>query len=145
MRIFTLLIGILLCFFVNAQSLDSLPNFVVISELQDTMALLNNKDINIINKVFHERNILDSLNFINDSIIKELTLIKINQDNIIKQQKIIIQNDSLIKLQYQLAISNNTEIVDKLNKEIVKQKNRKIIWQSTSGGLLLTLLIILLI
>ena len=128
-----------------AQSLDSLKHVVVVTELQDTMALINNDDINIINKVFYERNILDSLNSVNDSLIRKLDLVRINQDNIIQKQKAVIQNDSLIKIQYKLAIDDRNKIIQDNQKAIKNQKNQKIIWQSTTGALTLALLLVLLI
>ena len=110
-----------------AQSLDSLKHVVVVTELQDTMALINNDDINIINKVFYERNILDSLNSVNDSLIRKLNLVRINQDNIIQKQKAVIQNDSLIKIQYKLAIDDRNKIIQDNQKAIKNQKNQKVI------------------
>ena len=128
-----------------AQSLDSLKHVVVVTELQDSMALINNNDINIINKVFHERNILDSLNSVNDSLIRKLDLVRINQDNIIQKQKAVIQNDSLIKIQYKLAIDDRNKIIQDNQKAIKNQKNQKVIWQSTTGALAIALLVVLLI
>lgn len=128
-----------------AQSLDSLKHVVVVTELQDTMALINNDDINIINKVFYERNILDSLNSVNDSLIRKLNLVRINQDNIIQKQKAVIQNDSLIKIQYKLAIDDRNKIIQDNQKAIKNQKNQKVIWQSTTGALAIALLVVLLI
>lgn len=128
-----------------AQSLDSLKHVVVVTELQDTMALINNDDINIINKVFYERNILDSLNSVNDSLIRKLDLVRINQDNIIQKQKAVIQNDSLIKIQYKLAIDDRNKIIQDNQKAIKNQKNQKVIWQSTTGALAIALLVVLLI
>lgn len=141
-----LIISFMICFTgLNAQSLDSLKHVVIVTELQDSMALINNDDINTINKVFYERDVLDSLNSVNDSLIRKLNLVRINQDNIINKQKAIIQNDSLIKIQYQLAIDNRNKIIQDNQKAIKNQKNQKIIWQSTTGALTLALLLVLLI
>ena len=128
-----------------AQSLDSLKHVVVVTELQDTMALINNNDINIINKVFYERNLLDSLNSVNDSLIRKLDLVRINQDNIIKKQKAVIQNDSLMKIQYRLTIDDKNKTIQDNQKAIKNQKNQKIVWQSTTGALAIALLVVLLI
>ena len=141
-----LIISFMMCFTgLNAQSLDSLKHVVIVTELQDSMALINNDDINTINKVFYERDVLDSLNSVNNSLIRKLDLVRINQDNIIKKQKAIIQNDSLIKIQYQLAIDDRNKIIQDNQKAIKSQKNQKIIWQSTTGALTLALLLVLLI
>lgn len=141
-----LIISFMICFTgLNAQSLDSLKHVVIVTELQDSMALINNDDINTINKAFYERDILDSLNSVNDSLIRKLDLVRINQDNIIRKQKAVIQNDSLIKIQYQLAIDDRNKIIQDNQKAIKNQKNQKIIWQSTTGALAIALLVVLLI
>ena len=136
----------MMCFTgLNAQSLDSLKHVVIVTELQDSMALINNDDINTINKVFYERDLLDSLNSVNDSLIRKLDLVRVNQNNIIRKQKVIIQNDSLIKIQYQLAIDDRNKIIQDNQKAIKNQKNQKRIWQSTTGALAIALLVVLLI
>lgn len=141
-----LIISFMMCFTgLNAQSLDSLKHVVIVTELQDSMALINNNDINTINKVFYERDLLDSLNSVNDSLIRKLDLVRVNQDNIIRKQKVIIQNDSLIKIQYQLAIDDRNKIIQDNQKAIKNQKNQKRIWQSTTGALAIALLVVLLI
>lgn len=141
-----LIISFMMCFTgLNAQSLDSLKHVVIVTELQDSMALINNDDINTINKVFYERDLLDSLNSVNDSLIRKLDLVRVNQDNIIRKQKVIIQNDSLIKIQYQLAIDDRNKIIQDNQKAIKNQKNQKRIWQSTTGALAIALLVVLLI
>lgn len=136
----------MICFTgLNAQSLDSLKHVVIVTELQDSMALINNDDINTINKVFYERDLLDNLNSVNDSLIRKLDLVRINQDNIIRKQKAIIQNDSLIKIQYRLAIDDRNKIILDSQKAIKNQKTQKTIWQSTTGALAIALLVVLLI
>lgn len=141
-----LIISFMMCFTgLHAQSLDSLKHVVIVTELQDSMALINNDDINTINKVFYERDVLDSLNSVNDSLIRKLDLVRINQDNIIKKQKAVIQNDSLIKIQYKLAIENKDKIILDNQKAIKSQKTQKTIWQSTTGALAIALLVVLLI
>lgn len=146
MKILALIISFIMCFTeLNAQSLDSLKHITIVTELQDSMALINNNDINIINKVFYERDLLDSLNSVNDSLIRKLDLVRINQDNIIRKQKAVIQNDSLIKIQYQLTIDDRNKIIQDNQKAIKNQKNQKIVWQSTTGALAIVLLVVLLI
>ena len=146
MKILALIISFMMCFTgLYAQSLDSLKHITIVTELQDSMALINNDDINIINKVFYERNLLDSLNSVNDSLIRKLDLVRINQDNIILKQKAVIQNDSLIKIQYKLAIDSKDKIILDNQKAIKNQKIQKTIWQSTTGALAIALLVVLLI
>lgn len=107
------------------------------------MALINNDDINKINKVFYEKDVLDSLNVVNDTLIRKLNLVRIEQDIIIKNQKAVIKNDSLIKLQYRSAIDYKDQTILNNQKEIKKQKTQKTVWQSTTGALALALIIIL--
>lgn len=117
----------------------------LVSEPTDSMALISKEDIDIINNVFNERNILDSLNTINDSIINNLELVRLQYLNIIKDQKVIIQNDSLIINRQELLLNEREKILQKYQKDIKNQKTQKTIWMSTSGGLAIALLIVLLI
>lgn len=117
----------------------------LVSNVTDSMALISKEDIDIINNVFNERNILDSLNTINDSIIYNLELVRLQHLNIIKDQKVIIQNDSLIINRQELLLNEREKILQKYQKDIKNQKTQKTIWMSTSGGLAIALLIVLLI
>ena len=146
MKLLALIIGFMLCFTgLNAQSIDSLKHIVVVTEMQDSMALINNNDINIINKVFHEREVLDSLHEVDGTLIRKLDLVRIEQDKIIKNQRVVIQNDSIIKRQYQLAIDQKNQIIKDNEKAIKIQKTQKTIWQSTTGALAIVLIVVLLI
>lgn len=146
MKILALIVGLFMCFTgLNAQSLDSLKHVVIVTEMQDSMALINNNDINIINKVFHEREILDSLHEVDGTLIRKLDLVKIEQDKIIKNQRAVIQNDSIIKRQYQLAIDQKNQIIKDNEKAVKIQKTQKTIWQSTTGALAIVLIVVLLI
>lgn len=146
MKLLALIVGFMLCFTgLNAQSIDSLKHIVVVTEMQDSMALINNDDINIINKAFHERNILDSLHKIDGTLIRNLDLVRIEQDKIIKNQRAVIQNDSIIKKQYKLAIDQKNQIIKDNEKAVKIQKTQKTIWQSTTGALAIVLIVVLLI
>lgn len=146
MKVLALIVGLLMCFTgLNAQSLDSLKHVVVVTEMQDSMALINNNDINIINKAFYERAVLDSLHKVDKILIRNLDLVKIEQDKIIKNQRAIIQNDSIIKKQYQLAIDEKNQIIKDNEKAAKIQKTQKTIWQSTTGALAIVLIVVLLI
>ena len=136
----------MMCFTgLNAQSIDSLKHIVIVTEMQDSMALINNDDINIINKVFHEKEVLDSLHEVDGTLIRKLNLVRIEQDKIIKNQKVIIQNDSLIKRQYRLALDQKNQMIQDNKKAIKSQKTQKTIWQSTTGALAIALIVVLLI
>lgn len=117
----------------------------LVSNVTDSMALVSKEDIDIINNVFYERNILDSLNIVNEEIIRNLNLTSIELHKIIANQKVMIQNDSLIKDKYQILLDEREKIIQKYQKDIKSQKTQKTIWMSTSGGLAIALLIIILI
>ena len=66
------LITILFLFFSilgYSQTIEGVKHIEIVSEIQDTMALLNKKDIDKINQVFFEREKLDSLNRANEELI----------------------------------------------------------------------------
>ena len=66
------LITILFLFFSilgYGQTIEGVKHIEIVSEIQDTMALLNKKDIDKINQVFFEREKLDSLNRANEELI----------------------------------------------------------------------------
>lgn len=114
----------------------------VVSEIQDSMVLLNKQDVDSINKMFHEYAILDSLNIVNEEIIFNLIEKHSVLDSILLEQRTIIVNDSIIMCKNKLACE---EEINYYKKEIRKQSNRKIFYQSTTGISLLALLLILLI
>ena len=116
----------------------------VISEIQDTMALINKDDINKINKVFYERNILDSLRVVDSCIIENQNKLKQLTDSIVITQISIIENQSSIIEQYESVISeSNSEIIE-LEKKQKKDKNSKIAWPSISDTLAAVVLLLLL-
>lgn len=117
----------------------------VISEIQDTMALINKDDINKINKVFYERNVLDSLRVVDSCIIENQNKLKQLTDSIVATQINTIENQSSIIEQYETVISeSNSEIIE-LEKKQKKDKNSKIAWQSISGTLAAVVLVLLLL
>lgn len=109
------IIGILLLFTCSlyGQNLDEIKHIELISEVSDTMALINKEDINKINKVFYERQYTDSLLVVNDSIINHLTKMKSQMDSIVYGQLKVIQNDKIIIRQ---LTTDNSELKRKLTK-----------------------------
>lgn len=117
----------------------------IISEIQDTMALINKDDINKINKVFYERNVLDSLRVVDSCIIENQNKLKQLTDSIVVTQINTIENQNSIIEQYETVISeSNSEIIE-LEKKQKKDKNSKIAWQSISGTLAAVVLVLLLL
>ena len=122
--------------------MDSIKHIELISEIKDSMALINKHDIDKINRTFHELKIADSLNIINDSIINNLNIQNTKLDSIVRSQKAIIENEQTIRSE---IITQHSSEIDFYKKELKKSNNRKIIWQSTTGISLLTIVLIILL
>lgn len=82
---------------IYGQVIEGVKHIEIVSEIQDTMALLNKKDIDKINQVFFEREKLDSLNRANEELVslyqvKCLSLLNISslKDDIIKDKDLLI-------------------------------------------------------
>lgn len=113
-----------------------------ISEKCDSMALINQSDIDVINNVFAERNKLDSLNTINNKIIETLELETEVLDSIVKKQLITIDNDWIV---HQNLKRNYEKVLNKYNQDLKKERNQKTSFQITTGlGLIAIILLILL-
>ena len=87
----------LFCSLQGYAQIDSVKHIEIVSEIQDTMALLNKRDIDKINRVFFERDKLDSLYRANEEIIslyqtKCLYLLNASalKDDIIKDKDFLI-------------------------------------------------------
>lgn len=124
------------------QSLDSIKHIEIVSEICDSMALINKDDIDIINRTFYELEISDSLNQINDSIINQLVIQNRKLDSIMQSQQVVILNDQII--QSKLTQDHKNEI-DRYKKELKRTNNKKIAWQSTTGLSLLAIILIILL
>lgn len=124
------------------QSLDSIKHIEIISEIRDSMALINKDDIDAINRTFYELEISDSLNQINDSIINQLVIQNHKLDSIMQSQQVVILNDQII--QSKLTLDHKNEI-DRYKKELKRTNNKKIAWQSTTGLSLLAIILIILL
>lgn len=113
-----------------------------ISERSDSMALINKADIDIINKVFNERNVLDSLNVINEKIIQSLEETQILQDSVILKQEQTIENNKIIQEE---LIAEHSVVEEAYQKEIRSEKRKTISFQALSGvGIIAIILLILL-
>ena len=97
MKQLILFLLLLLTIPIYGQVIKGVKHIEIVSEIQDTMALLNKKDIDKINQVFFEREKLDSLNRANEELIslyqaKCLSLLNISslKDDIIKDKNLLI-------------------------------------------------------
>lgn len=123
------------------QVIERVKHIEIVSEIQDTMALLNKKDIDKINQVFFEREKLDSLNKVNEDLVmvyqaKCLQLLQISdlKDGIIKDKDLLIdETKDALEAKYE---------DQKL--ETKKMRNKKLIWQGISIAEIAIFLIIIL-
>lgn len=142
MRKFLIILMLLLPVFGFSQPLDSIKCIHILSEIQDTMVLLNKPDVDKINKTFHDRDQLDSLNKINEQAIELLQIENVLLDSIIANQEIIIQNNQSIEVNLQNEISKTEDSY----KDLLKSERRKKIgWQSCTGISLIAIILILLL
>lgn len=113
-----------------------------ISEPTDSMALISKQDIDIINNVFEERNVLDSLHNINEQIISNLEINNIVQNTVLESQAIMIKNkDEIIK---ELEMRNENS-VQYYSKELKKEKNKKISFQTLTGASIIAIILLILL
>ena len=94
------------------------------------MALINKQDIDKINRTYFIKNKLDSLNCLNEAIIRELNVKVAAQDSIIFNQLGIISNKDYIILEYknELIEDMHTKVFDELianNLKQIKKEQRK--------------------
>lgn len=113
-----------------------------ISEKTDTMALISKQDIDVINRIFVEKALLDSLNVINEQIILRLEEENVIKSSVIEKQKLIIENDKVVidKLNHQ-----NEQLADIYSKELRRERNKKISFQATTGVGIIAIILILLL
>ena len=123
MRKILTILFILITFSGFCQSIDSIKYIEIVSEIQDSMALINKHDIDKINQTFYELKISDSLNVINDSIINNLQVQNYKLDSILTSQKIIIDNADMIR--DELILDHSSEI-DYYKKELKRSNSRMI-------------------
>lgn len=113
-----------------------------ISEPTDSMALISKQDIDIINNVFEERNVLDSLYNINEQIISNLEINNRVQNTVLENQAVMIKNkDEIIK---ELEMRNENS-VQYYSKELKKEKNKKISFQTLTGASIIAIILLILL
>lgn len=113
-----------------------------VSEKADSMVVINKKDVDIINNVFHEKFILDSLNNINEQIISTFEISSNIQSSIIESQSMEIDNYKSIVNELELK---NKNIVNTYSKKLKKEKAKKISFQTTTGLGIITIILLLLL
>lgn len=113
-----------------------------VSEPTDSMALISKQDIDVINNVFNERNMLDSLCNINERLISKLELNNRVQSNVLERQAQIIKNQELLIKELEIRNENSVQYY---SKELKKEKTKKISFQTTTGLSIIAIILILLL
>lgn len=132
---------IILCLFIGLSSYAQ-THIEYISEPTDSMALVSKKDVDIINRVFYDREVLDSLLSISEQTIRVLEKQNKVQSNIISNQKLIIENKDVVIKELEAKIESNVQYY---SKELKEEKIKKISFQTTTGiGIIAIILLILL-
>lgn len=134
-KILTILL-LMVCLISNAQI-----HLEYISEKTDSMALINQKDIDIINNVFYEKNILDSLHNLNEQIISNLEIELDIQDSVILTQSQIIANKNLALLELE---NERILLTETYSKQVEKEKNKKITYQTCTGISVVAIILLIL-
>lgn len=113
-----------------------------ISEPTDSMALISKQDIDIINNVFEERNVLDSLHNINEQIISSLEINNRVQNTVLENQARMIKNKDEIIEELEMRNKNSVQYY---SKELKKEKNKKISFQTLTGASIIAVILLILL
>ena len=114
-----------------SQNISQIKHLETISEITDTMALINKQDIDKINRTYFIKNKLDSLNCLNEAIIRELNVKVAAQDSIIFNQLGIISNKDYIILEYK---NKHDELIANNLKQIKKEQRKSRIFKIFSAS-----------
>ena len=114
-----------------SQNISQIKHLETISEITDTMALINKQDIDKINRTYFIKDKLDSLNCLNEAIIRELNVKVAAQDSIIFNQLGIISNKDYIILEYK---NKHDELIANNLKQIKKEQRKSRIFKIFSAS-----------
>ena len=114
-KIITFITCLFISFTCFAQLPDSVKHVEIVSEIQDTMILINKLDADVVNTLFYRNEILDSLNNVNENIIRAIKLENSKLEKIIAEQSIVINNkdEQLVNIQLK-----DKEVISDLEKQI---------------------------
>lgn len=142
MRRFIILLFFIISTSMFAQDISGIKHVEIVSELQDSMVLLNKMDINKINKVFFENKKLDSLNTYNNHLSQLLKQEIVLQSSIISEQTQMLKNEAEINKYLKQSIIDSETLYQK---QLKKERSKKIGWQTATGlgivGIILALVL----
>ena len=98
---------------VYAQFLPGVKHIEIISEIEDSMVLLNKPDVDKINKTYFEKEKLDSLNVYKDQIINILEYKISVQDSIIVSKNSLLENEIAINTHLKKNIEDKSTQYEK--------------------------------
>ena len=119
------------CFSCFGQDLTRIKHIELISEVKDTMIMINKEDADKINKTYFLKNQLDTINCLNEKIISELKVKSLKQENIIKEQQEIVDNYKKIVKEQK---DQNEKLIKDYDNFLKKSQRRKAIWQGIGIG-----------
>ena len=117
--IFVLLLFPYCCF---GQFLPGVKHIEVVSEVQDSMILLNKQDVNKVNKTYFDKKQLKNLNQRNEELIILLENKIAIQDSIIVHKDNMLQNEIKINGHLKQSIEDTTTQYEKY---LRKERNKK--------------------
>lgn len=85
------------------------------------------------------------LNAQNDTIIRNLELVSVVKDSIILAQNKVIKNQDELQDELQKLLENRDARIQQLNKDLRAEERKKMFWQTTSAGLGIALVTVLII
>lgn len=131
MRKLIFILSVFWCFSCFGQDLTQIKHIELISEIKDTMIMINKEDADKINRTYFLKNQLDAINCLNEKIISELKVKSIKQEDIIKEQQEIVNN-------YKKVVEEQKEQNEKLIKDydssFKKSQKKKAVWQGIGIG-----------
>ena len=114
----------------SAQLPDEIKHIEIVSEVTDTMIVLNKSDLDKINTAFYMLDVSDSLDVVNEQIISTLKMTNNNLESIIERQKYVISNQ---ETQINTINSKNKDVISDLEKQLKRANRWKVFWESTTG------------
>lgn len=109
------------CIIANAQLPQEIKHVEILSEVADTMVVINKTDVDKINTAFYLLDYADSLNSLNEQIINTLKSSVTTLESICENQKLVISNQ---ETQINNIKSTNKDVISDLEKQL-KIANRK--------------------
>ena len=135
---------ILLFFSVSAygQFLSGVKHVEIISEIKDSMVLLNKPDVDKINKTYFEKNKLDSLNVCYEKTILLLEQKIQLQDSLLVNHEFLLNNEIATNMYLKKNLEDN---MLQYEKYLRKEKIGKIGWQTATGAAIVGVILALIL